>query len=202
MKKFIFILFCFICFTSWSQSLSLGPKAYVNISRFTGDLEQPSFILAGTYGVGMNLRLEENLSFELDLLYAQQGTKTLVETDNIGTYDITIKADYIIIPLLVKFHANNTLFLQMGVQPGFLVNGKWNLGGEYKDIKDQMNGFDIGFNLGLGVYITEKLVLDGRYYFGLADVNKTLFSDVTMSNNVIRLGLSYFLPIKDHPKTE
>lgn len=73
---------------------------------------------------------------------------------------------------------------------------------KYKDIKNQMNDFDIGFNLRTGVYITEELVLDGRYYFGLANVNKTLFSDKTMSNNVLQIGLSYFSTVKDHQKTE
>lgn len=201
MKKFFFITLTLFAFTGWSQSLSLGPKAYVNLARFTGDIEKPGFILGGAFGGGINLRLEENLGFEVDLLYSQQGTTGRRDTE-VGTYQYTINADYLILPVLAKFHANETLFLQMGIQPGFLLKSEWNLPLEDKNLKDKMNSFDLGINLGIGVYITKNMVLDGRYYLGLTDVNKTLFSDATMSNNVFRFGLSYFFKLKDHQKTE
>lgn len=114
--------------------LTLKPTVGLNIASMTkadGSKVRPGFVagVEGEYGVS------ENFGVQFGILYSQQGAKVkntdfgevaFDDDDNIiGGWefagDVTLKLDYINIPILAQYYPVKGLALKAGIQPGFNV---------------------------------------------------------------------------------
>ena len=114
--------------------LTLKPTVGLNIASMTkadGSKVRPGFVagVEGEYGVS------ENFGVQFGILYSQQGVKVknadfgevaFDDDDNIlGGWefagDVTMKLDYINIPILAQYYPVKGLALKAGIQPGFNV---------------------------------------------------------------------------------
>ena len=114
--------------------LTLKPTVGLNIASMTkadGSKVRPGFVagVEGEYGVS------ENFGIQFGILYSQQGAKVkntdfgevaFDDDDNIiGGWefagDVTLKLDYINIPILAQYYPVKGLALKAGIQPGFNV---------------------------------------------------------------------------------
>jgi hypothetical protein len=121
------------------------------------------FFVAHDFNKGFGLQFEAN--------YIQKGTKS---TDTGGEGKLDIRVDYLEIPVLarVNLKASNTVTVRLFGGPAFAakLTDKQTLAGVDLDEDSlQFKSYDVGLTIG-GAVEFGKVFLDGRYTWGLIDV--------------------------------
>lgn len=174
------------------NNFSVGFNAgmnYSNISFSSTPKVQNSGLMG--FGGGITARYISEKYFamicgvQIELNYTQRGWKELIEDNKeVRTgeeYSRTM--NYLEIPFLAHLafgkERGGRFFINLGPQIAFLLNesekfnqNPWEVYGEQYNKKAE-NKFDYGIVGGLGVEIRTKagnFLLEGRYYFGLADI--------------------------------
>ena len=161
---------------------------------------------------------------QLELNFSQRGWNELFETTNEkgvtvkdNTHSYQRKMNYIDIPFLahLAFGKEQGLqfFINAGPQVSFLLSEKETIKPDLKDWiltdtqmaiynKKTENKFDYGITGGLGIELRTRksgsFSLEGRYYFGLADFNKTTKKDYfsRAANSTISVKVAYLFDLK------
>ena len=165
-------------------TFTLQPRAGVNISKLpnqaTGGADDKVRIglAAGLEG---EYQLTSKFSLSAGLMYSQQGMKLEAEDEK-----ITMKLDYLNIPILAQYYVSKGFAVKAGIQPGFNLSHK--AGGE--TIKN-VNSFDFSIPIGLSYeFPSVPVVIDARYNWGLTDVAKENQGD-KIWNEVIQITIGY-----------
>ena len=204
MKK-LFFTGALMLLVTFAFSQSIIPKAGATVSKWGGDDAENFESNAGfTIGLGFNFPIGTGpISLQPELNFIQKGWK--VEDD--GT-SVKTKLNYLEIPILAKatFGEGTKFYLNAGPSIGFGLGGKLkakegSISGEL-DIKfgdgDDEDAFyiekrtDIGLQLGGGLLIADKVMIDIRYGLGLS----SLFEDVEVKNNVLQFMVGIPLNLK------
>lgn len=193
MKKTLLAISLIVCSFIANAQYSVGVKGGLNLSSVRGDNTSDALLKAGfNVGVVGNYEISDMFSAQAEILFSAKGYKT----DNSGngyTYDrSTLKYNYIEVPLLLKASIGN----QQGIQGYALFGPSFNLltssfhNWEYEyisntgvavassgenNMKDYVNTFDLGLNLGVGAtYATGlgKIFAEARYGYGLSNLDK------------------------------
>ncbi len=180
MKK-IFLVGAIALFGAMNAQ-TFGLKAGINIATVTGDDTSSKIGFNG--GVFMNAPLAANFSIQPELLYNGKGAKYD------GPGDISINMDYISIPVMFQYNATPMFYLEAGPEFGFLVSANLKGGGASEDVKELLQGFDVGIGLGAGYYFIPQFGITARYVAGITDVLKDNPGDASR-NNVFQIGLAY-----------
>jgi opacity protein-like surface antigen len=122
------------------------------------------------------------LSVSAGLLYTQQGWESKV---NGKTF--TQKLDYINIPILANFYVAKGFALKIGLQPGFLINAKY----EGTDNKSDCESFNLSMPIGLSYEFANGITLDLRGVPALTAVNKNSNSDYKLRSDCSTLTIGY-----------
>ena len=158
---------------------SLKPMAGVNIATITKAMEQERRV-AAIAGVEGEYGLPANFSLSAGLLYSQQGATH---------YGISMKLDYINIPILLNYYVYKGLAVKAGVQPGFNVSSKIE---NSSDNAGAYNTNSFYFSIPFGVsYEYLNFVLDARYSCGIS----TTFSPGDARHNWFSITLGYKFPL-------
>jgi Outer membrane protein beta-barrel domain len=168
-----------------------------------------------TMGLSIRYISEKNLGLIGELNYVQQGWKQdFVETDSIYAYSRPI--NYFELPILTHIYFGNKVrfIFNLGPKFSFKVSEKENMNKALSEIlaskdsteisiraqygKKVERGFDYGLVIGTGLEVRSKIgifVLEGRYYFGLADIFNSTKSDYfsRSANRVVSAKLTYFI---------
>ena len=185
MKKIVLsIAFVMLAFTaSWSQ-LSLGVKAGLNLSDQTfsggGYTTSPDFRVGILLGGYARLKLNSTFDLQPELYFSMQGAKS---------GPITYKADYINLPVLLRWNITDNFNLHAGPQFGFLLTGKQNTSSAYSNYKT----LDVGAALGLGIELPMNFNVGFRTVIGLADINNNSGTSTSVHNFVIQAFVGYTL---------
>ena len=166
-----------------ANAQTFGLKAGMNISNIS-NLDDAKAKIGFNAGAFMNAPLAANFSIQPEILYNSKGAKA---SDGI---DITLNLDYISIPVMFQYHATPQFYLEAGPELSFLVSAKAKGGGATVDLKDDVNGFDVGIGLGAGYYFTPNLAGTARYVAGVSDIIKDN-EDSASRNGVFQIGLAY-----------
>lgn len=190
---FSFLLFVAITKSSVSQ-VSFGVKGGLNLTKtiynnlpigFTSDNEPvwTSGLHVGVYG---QVKLSENLSLIPELQFSQRGYKVTYASTNVSS---SIRINYLELPLLLSYRIK-----PIGIEFGPNISYKLSstLANAYKD-------FDFGLEGGLRAYLSEKVFITARYYYGIATIGEIVFFDsrgrtlgsVTERNRAIQFGIGY-----------
>ena len=167
---------------------SFGVKAGLNLANLsiseaddTFDPENRTGLVAGVFvtipGGGI-------FAFQPEFLISQQGAKF-----SDGGDSGTAKIDYFQVPLLARIGPSK-VGIVVGPSLGFRVNAKLSGAGlstEDEDFSDQIERMDWGLVTGVTADVG-RLVLDGRYTWGLSNIEKEATADKT-KNRVISLTL-------------
>lgn len=198
------------------NNFAIGANAGMNFSSvsFTPSIKQTN--LQGING-GFTARYicEKYFSMicgvQMELNYSQRGWKEKIEDGSDNTYQRTL--NYLEIPLLAHIAFGKErgvrFFLNAGPQIGFFLSDKEEQGGEKWDTsnrpnnitaqygKDIENKFDYGITGGLGLEIRTgagNFLVEGRYYYGLADIYKnSKKDDFSRSGNSTIVGKITYL---------
>lgn len=166
------------------EGIKFGFKAGINASNFNGDVEDNAMRYGLHIGLLSEIIINDKISIQPELLYSAQGFKN--ETP--GSFSKS-KFDYILLPVLIKYYAIEKLSIEAGPQVGFLVNSINRDNNGNVDIDDQ-SVVDFGVNLGLGYELSGGFFVQGRYNFGITNVNNAAnASAFKYTNSVFQLSV-------------
>lgn len=195
MKKILFTCVLFLAFIFGAKAqisdVKLGAKAGLNLSNFT--TSEYDAITGFHIGALAEVFISEEFSIQPEILYSTQGAEAKVDY---ADYSWEINIDYINIPVMAKYYVAEGFSVQAGPQFGFLIKAeeKEDFEGEKEtfDIKQYLNSFDFGMNLGVGYELPMGVFFDVRYNLGLTKINKESDSeDDDLKNNVFQIGVGY-----------
>ena len=164
-----------------AQDVKFGVKLGLNIANISGDIEDNKSLFGANLGGFAEIKLSDKLAFQPELLFSMQGSKY---------EDIATKLNYINIPLLAKYNLNEKFSVLAGPQIGFLMSAKLKDSTKSVDIKEGFNTTDFGLNVGAGYNVTENILVDARYNFGLSNILKDA-DGFSQKNSVFQLSIGY-----------
>jgi opacity protein-like surface antigen len=178
-----------------AQEVKFGAKIGLNSSNLRGDMDFDSKI-GFNVGAFAEISLLDKFIFQPELLFSTQGAKFETSDANAA---VSIKVNYLNIPLMLKYGVTDKLFLEFGPQLGFLLSGKSKFevtyGGETdseeEDIKDSSKSFDFGLNFGASFDVAENIMIGARYNLGVSNINDDDRDDDKAQNAVFYLSLGY-----------
>ncbi|WP_178985028.1 porin family protein [Winogradskyella helgolandensis] len=171
MKKYLVAL-VFVSFTSivMSQDILYGVRGALNVSNLDFDPDanfenkhRNGFAFAGF----ADFNLSDNLSLLTELQWSAEGGK-----------ERNLRADYLKLPILLRFSISDDLLLGVGPQVALKT---W----EYEDA---FSTFVFSGVAGVEYMITDELFLDARYYYGITNILDEDLTDVEAKNHVIQFG--------------
>lgn len=164
------LLFVSISTLTFSQETKYGVRAGINISNldFTPDadfqnLHRNGFAFAGFVDYGFS----ESLSLQIELQYSAEGAKA----DD-------LKADYIQMPLMLRFHLGDSFTIGAGPMASLK---------SWKD-QDAFATFAFSGIAGLEYMITDELFIDARFSYGITNVLDEDLEGIEAKNNNIQIG--------------
>jgi opacity protein-like surface antigen len=182
-----------------AQEVKFGAKAGLNVSTFTGDVDDASSRVGFHVGGFAEIKLSDKFSVQPELLYSAQGVK--YDTSGAGfSEENKINLAYLNIPVMAKYYVAEKFSLEAGPQIGFLLSAKndfsYSAFGESDsgkvDIKDGYKSIDFGVNFGAGYDFTENLSVGARYNLGLSNIAKNEEGDNSkVKNSVFSLSVGY-----------
>lgn len=171
---------------------SIGIKGGVNMSNFSGDVDNKSNRAGFNAGLTARLNLPASLYVASGVEITQKGAKYDGDNKN------KVKANplYLQIPAHLGYKINliptTRLLIHAGPYWAYGIGGKVKTGGEKKDFfgsanyQAKKNDFGLGLGVGLEVW---KFGVDVGYDFGLSNISRN--SDVKMRNRNGYLSFSY-----------
>lgn len=154
-------------------SWNIQPKLGLNIASMT-DSEDTDARIAFAVGAEAEYQATDMVSFSAGALYSQQGIKSPS-----SEVDVTIKMDYINIPILANVYVAKGFAVKLGLQPGFLINDKAKVSSngasaemdltaalQAEDATAKVNSFDLSLPVGIS-YEFSNIQVDARYNWGL-----------------------------------
>lgn len=179
-KLFVALAFLVGTFTmvNAQNNIAIGPIVGVGLSKFTGDDagEGVKFKVGPEFGASFIFSPQANWGIGADFLYSIEGAQAEVGNDKFKT-----NVDYIRVPLRFIYFFGDW---DQSVRPkifagptlGFLVKAE----SEDVDIKDGINGFDLGAHVGVGANfkIADQTWLntDITYTHGFTNVAKEVLN--------------------------
>ncbi|MBP6064655.1 porin family protein [Bacteroides sp.] len=199
------------------QNFAIGVNGGVNYSNvsFQPTIKQNG-LLGATGGITARYISEKYFAMicgvQVELNYAQRGwDEKFDQLDDDRSYSRTM--NYLEIPFLAHLAFGKDrgaqFFLNLGPQMGFLLSDKEETAGTWK--KEQLdrepygkkiqNNFDYGIVGGAGLEIRTKagnFLIEGRYYFGLADFYNSTKKDYfsRSAHTTISAKIAYLFDLK------
>lgn len=216
--KFVGIILSLIFFCCgeqvYSQTKSFAPEWSYGVNGgltfskvgFNSRVSVPQDLLS-QFSCGITVRYisESHFGILAELNYSQRGWKERTDTVHVNRY--TRSLSYLELPLMTHIYFNLgksvRLIFNLGPQVGYYIGAKEierevnnpDQDTSYYDIAAQ-HSFDYGLKGALGLEFRTKagsFILDGRYYYGLADIFNSTKSDLFQAshNQVIGVNLTY-----------
>lgn len=164
------ILFLVISLQSFSQETFYGVRAGVNISNLDfepdadfSNLHRNGFVFGGFVDLG----LTETLSLLTELQFSSEGAKA----DD-------LKADYIQMPIMLRFSVGDNLTFGVGPMAS-LKTWKNN---------DAFSTFAFSGIGGVEYMITDELFIDARFSYGITNILDEEIEGLEAKNNNIQVG--------------
>jgi hypothetical protein len=182
------------CGPALAQGLDWGARAGINLATVSSEGEgaDPGFdtqagLLAGGF---VTWRVGPWLEVQPEVLYSAKGAK--VEADGVAS---TLRLDYLEVPVLAKFPfgaLGRRLYAAAGPAVGVRLRARsraeFSGATEEVDVSDLVARTDFGIALGGGVEVG-PIAIDGRYTFGLSDLDTA--DDVTVRNRVVSVSAGF-----------
>jgi hypothetical protein len=201
MRTFLKPAIVIILTLSFTSSLAQVKKGYVfglNLSTMTlktNGVNAKASTPAGIhFGGFIEVPLNKRFTLQPGLLFSAKGTDYKVDS-----IDYSISPIYIEVPVNVVYGFGSDVFkVSLFAGPYFACGvGGYKLGygtgiesinfGSGKNCN--LKPFDIGFNLGAGIYI-KGFLISANYEIGLANVSPSASADNEMKNKVIGISIS------------
>lgn len=167
--------------------LTIQPKIGMNIASLT-DAGGSDNRIGLAVGAEAEFGVTDIVGLSFGAVYSMQGVKGT--EDGVG---VTIKFDYINVPILANVYVAPGLAVKLGFQPGFKVSSKAEAkvnGVKAEADLDGVKSIDLSIPIGMS-YQYQDFVVDARYNWGVTNViNKEVYSP-SVKNSVFQITLGY-----------
>ncbi len=156
-------------FAQWSVgSITVQPKIGINGANIT-DADNSDSRIGLVLGGEFEYRVSPIFSLSAGALYSMQGCKGTAEDEDGNTGDVSLKLDYINVPILANVYVVKGLAIKLGIQPGFNVRHKATATVSGVNVTTNLPGVkSVDFSIPIGVsYEFNRFVIDGRYNLGV-----------------------------------
>lgn len=194
MKKTILttLVLGFLSFAAQAQYF--GVKGGLNFSNFrTNDINDSKIRTGYHFGAFVNLPITDGLAFQPEVLYSTKGSTASYDKD-FGILghkkgDVSLKLDYIDVPLLAILKIGDVAEIQFGPYVGFLASSGYEATGDLATSNELDNNkfksLDYGLAGGFAINLS-VLQLGARYNMGFqkiedSDTANLLFGDAKNS---------------------
>lgn len=179
--------------------------ANFNVSEDLGEDEELNYKVGFGLGVYYKVALDENLSFQPEINYVQQGAKNSGEVIGLSFKNV-FKFNYIQIPILAKYQFGDpdrfNFFVEGGPYVGFglgkaKVESCFDGDCDVDEISygnsddDDIKNPDFGIQIGGGININSKLSFDIRYVYGIQNLINESDDDDFLRNTAFNIGVGY-----------
>ncbi|MBZ9628977.1 PorT family protein [Psychroflexus sp. CAK1W] len=198
MKLSIISLFAlFICsissLSAQQEYVEYGFKGGINLANVSGDVppgyDSRTSMKIGAYGL---YKILPKFGLQAELLYSEQGfsneyNQGINEAEKV---EEILKMQYVNLPVLASYNVIENLWLEGGVQFGYLVRaemeqetvtldpiGEVNSKTETIDQNDRYESLDIALAGGLRYKLSRNFMVQARFHQSLNDVDKNLEGD-------------------------
>ena len=170
-------------FSTVNAQQAVGIKGGLNIASLSGFEGRDR--ISGHVGVFLHHTINKNWCFQPELLYSGEGQRYMS-----GGVERTLALGYLQLPLMIQYYPAPQVYLEAGPQFGLLLSARDKVDDESGEInaKDDFTTGQVALGLGIGYKASEKLILYGRYNFGLTDVSR--FDNIVDHSNVGQLGVA------------
>jgi hypothetical protein len=199
------IIFSVSTLTAQQEYFEYGFKGGVNLSTISGDVsssvESKASMNIGMYGL---YKILPKLGIQAELLYSEQGfTNEPVPTDqNIEKIEEVLRMQYINLPVLASYNVVEYLWIEGGIQVGYLVDaeleeetvtigdtGQVNSQTVTRGRKDNYKDLDVGLAGGLRYKLSQNFMLQARYTQSLNDIDEV--TDGDQFNSIFSFSVGY-----------
>ena len=173
-------------FSTADAQQAVGIKGGLNIASLSGFEGRDR--ISGHAGLFLHHTINKNWCFQPELLYSGEGQRYMS-----GGVERTLALGYLQLPLMIQYYPAPQVYLEAGPQFGLLLSAQDKVDDESGEInaKDDFTTGQVAIGLGIGYKASEKLILYGRYNFGLTDVSR--FDNIVDHSNVGQLGVAFRL---------
>jgi hypothetical protein len=190
MKKLALVILAGVSFATANAQFQFGAKGGLNFASLDGsDIQGAKTRIGFNLGVYARLPIAAHVSLQPELYYSAQGA-------NFSNPDEKFPANYMNVPVLLRFGVGEGFAIYTGPQVGFLLAAHDKFNGTSTDIKNLYKSTDFSWVFGIGYRIpTTKLGLDARYNLGISNIEDqgASNSNGSIRNGVFQLGLTYIL---------
>ena len=189
-KLFMLTMFSILCTTSFSQGLKIGIKGGATINKLSGKSFNEKFSFGYHIGGFAELGIGKKWAIQPEVLFNQTNVDTSSTFSSIYRFNKVsqVKLQYLSIPLLLDYKANNLITLQAGPQFGILMNKNNTL---VQNGKAAFKSGDLSLLGGLQLKLL-GFRFYGRYVIGLSNLNDIDNKDKWKSQS-IQLGIGIAL---------
>ena len=163
---------------------TLGIKGGVNVSDLSGNGYKPRVSAHG--GIYVNRMFNKHFGIQPEVLFSGEGHRYIFDNT-----EHTWALNYIQIPLMLQVYPIKELYLEAGPQLGLLVSARDKLSahGDNPNIKANFATAQFSIGTGIGFKIVDRVVVYGRYNFGLTDVT-SYDPTIIHRSNVGQIGVA------------
>jgi hypothetical protein len=189
----ISLLLVSITTSAQQEYFEYGFKGGLNLSNISGDevsnYDTRTSMNIGGYGL---YKILPKLGIQAELLYSEQGFSERFNSEEVDIDEIKslTRMQYINLPVLVSYNLIEQLWIEGGVQVGYLVNaeeeeekrfidGSGQLISETETI-DQTSRYEsleLGLLIGLRYKLSQNFMVQARYEKSINDIDKELAGD-------------------------
>ncbi|MDD2475260.1 MAG: porin family protein [Dysgonamonadaceae bacterium] len=194
-----------------AQTPSFSVKGGLNMSNFSGDVEDNKMKPGFHVGVGVDLDFAPNMGIQTGLFYSTKGAKISYEDEGNGMVDqayapktraganddVTINANYLQLPVHFAYKIDvapgTKVALHAGPYVAYGIGGKINGQGEETNTFDKDYGlkpFDAGLGLGVGAEFG-KIIVDLGWDMGLINIMRDSEDDDKLKTQNAYVSIGY-----------
>ena len=206
-KKLLIIAVLFLSASSKvSSQTEFGVKSGLNFSKYSKSVFGAEYqYRIGFYAGGFfNYKINDKFKLQTELLFAQQGSNLVIKDVVIREFpdQVPVRGDFkskiiestIAIPILAQYYVADKIYVEAGPQFGFIIKREEEItespidDPSFNNVSEfDYDSFSLGFSIGSGYELNEKLTFNFRYYFGLLE------RDLDVKLSVFNLGIEYRL---------
>ena len=171
-----------LCISSVSGQTALGLKGGVNITTMTDNPYKPR--ISGHGGLFVNRSISKHFFVQPELLFSGEGQQYMWD----GA-EHRWALDYIQLPVMLQYYPLSQVYVEVGPQVGLLISATDKITeGAHANIKANISTVQYAIGAGLGVKATDRVLVYGRYNFGLNDI--TSYDAIVHHNNIVQVGIA------------
>ena len=192
----ISLLFVSMTTNAQQEYFEYGFKGGVNLSSISGDGDKVSnydtkaSMNIGGYGL---YKILPKLGIQAELLYSEQGFSERFDSEEVDIDEIKslTRMQYINLPVLVSYNLIEQLWMEGGVQVGYLVDaeeereersinnesGQLDSATKTIDQTSRYESLELGLLGGLRYKLSQNFMIQARYQKSINDIDKDLVGD-------------------------